>query len=60
MIILIAGSSHTRKTALYQTLIERFHYPCLSLDHLKMGLIRSGLTKLTPEDDDKMTDLLWP
>lgn len=60
MIILIAGSSHTGKTALSQTLIERYHYPCLSLDHLKMGLIRSGLTKLTPEDDDKMTDLLWP
>lgn len=60
MIILIAGSTHTGKTALSQTLIEKFHYSCLSLDHLKMGLIRSGLAKLTPEDDDKMTDLLWP
>lgn len=60
MIILIAGSSHTGKTALSQAFIEKYHYPCLSLDHLKMGLIRSGLTNLTPEDDDKMTDLLWP
>lgn len=60
MIILIGGSTHTGKTALSQRLIEKYHYPCLSLDHLKMGLIRSGLTELTPEDDDKMTDLLWP
>ncbi len=60
MIILIAGSTHTGKTALAQKLIEKYHYPCLSLDHLKMGLIRSGLTTLTPYDDDKMTDFLWP
>ncbi len=60
MIILIGGSTHTGKTVLSQKLIEKYKYPCMSLDHLKMGLIRSGLTKLTPEDDDKMTDLLWP
>ncbi|MBH1942140.1 adenylate kinase [Mobilitalea sibirica] len=60
MIILIAGSTHTGKTALAQNLIEKYHYPSMSLDHLKMGLIRSGLTNLTPYDDDKMTDLLWP
>lgn len=60
MIILIAGSTHTGKTLLSQTLIEKYHYPSMSLDHLKMGLIRSGLTNLTPDDDDKMTDLLWP
>ena len=60
MIILIGGSTHTGKTALSQKLIEKYHYPSMSLDHLKMGLIRSGLTKLTPEDDDKMSDLLWP
>lgn len=60
MIILISGSSHTGKTVLAQRLIEKYHYPCLSLDHLKMGLIRSGMTELTPEDDDKMTDFLWP
>lgn len=60
MIILIAGSTHTGKTVLSQKLIEKYHYPSMSLDHLKMGLIRSGLTNLTPNDDDKMTDLLWP
>lgn len=60
MIILIGGSTHTGKTALSQKLIEKYHYPSMSLDHLKMGLIRSGLTNLTADDDDKMTDLLWP
>lgn len=60
MIILIAGASHTGKTVLAQKLIEKYHYACMSLDHLKMGLIRSGFTQLTPYDDDKMTDLLWP
>ena len=60
MIFLIAGSTHTGKTALAQKLVEKFHYSCMSLDHLKMGLIRSGYTDLTPEDDDKMTGFLWP
>lgn len=60
MIILITGSTHTGKTALAQKIIEQYHFPCMSLDHLKMGLIRSGHTDLTPDDDDKMTDLLWP
>lgn len=60
MIILISGSTHTGKTALARKLIEKYHYSCMSLDHLKMGLIRSGHTDLTPEDDDKLTDLLWP
>lgn len=60
MIILIAGASHTGKTALAQKLLERTSYPYLSIDHLKMGLIRSGQTKLTPMDDDKLTDYLWP
>ena len=60
MIILIAGASHTGKTVLAQRLLEKYHYPYLSMDHLKMGLIRSGNTDLTPMDDDKMTDYLWP
>lgn len=34
-------------------------YPYLSIDHLKMGLIRSKNTNLTVEDDDKLTDYLW-
>ena len=60
MIILIAGASHTGKTVLAQKLLERYHYPYLSIDHLKMGLIRSGQTCLTPCDDGKLTDYLWP
>ncbi len=60
MIILIAGASHTGKTALAQRLLEKYHYPYLSIDHLKMGLIRSGYTELTPSDDDALTPYLWP
>lgn len=61
MIFLIAGASHTGKTALAQRLLEKYGYPYLSIDHLKMGLIRSGYTRLTPESDDgALTDLLWP
>ncbi len=60
MIILIAGASHTGKTAYAQKLLEKHQYPYLSIDHLKMGLIRSGQTDLTPMDDDKLTEYLWP
>ena len=60
MIVLIAGASHTGKTVLAQRLLERYGYPYLSLDHLKMGLIRSGYTDLTPMDDGKLTEYLWP
>ena len=60
MIILIAGASHTGKTLLAQRLLEHYHIPYLSIDHLKMGLIRSGNTELTPMDDDQLTDYLWP
>ena len=60
MIILLAGTTHTGKTALAQRLLEKYHYPYLSIDHLKMGLIRSGQTSLTPEDDEELTAYLWP
>lgn len=59
MIILICGASHTGKTLLSQRLMERLKIPYMSLDHLKMGLIRSGMTELTPMDDDKLTEPLW-
>ena len=59
MVVLIAGSSHTGKTLLAQRLLEKYKYPYLSIDHLKMGLIRSKNTNLTLEDDDKLTDYLW-
>lgn len=60
MVILIGGASHTGKTLLAQKLLAQYHYPYLSIDHLKMGLIRSGNTDLTPMDDGKLTDYLWP
>lgn len=61
MIILITGASHTGKTMLAQKLLEKYHYPYLSIDHLKMGLIRSGETNLTPlSKDNELTDYLWP
>ena len=60
MIILITGASHAGKTLLAQKLLEKYSYPYLSIDHLKMGLIRSGNTDLTPEDDDELTEYLWP
>ena len=61
MIILITGASHTGKTALAQRLLEKHKYPYLSIDHLKMGLIRSGNTDLTPMSNDKtLTEYLWP
>lgn len=61
MIILLTGASHTGKTALAQKLLEKYKYPYLSIDHLKMGLIRSGNTSLTPMSEDKdLTEYLWP
>jgi adenylate kinase family enzyme len=61
MIVLIAGASHSGKTALAQKLLETYKYPYLSIDHLKMGLIRSGKTDLTPvSDDEDLTAYLWP
>ena len=60
MVILISGATHTGKTLLAQKMIAKYSYPCLSIDHLKMGLIRSGQTKLTPMDDRELTEYLWP
>ena len=59
MIILIAGASHTGKTRLAQKLLEKYNVSYLSIDHLKMGLIRSKCTDLTPYDDDLLTPYLW-
>ena len=61
MIILITGASHTGKTLLAQKLLEKYNYPYLSIDHLKMGMIRSGNTQLTPVSaDTELTMFLWP
>ena len=49
------------KTAYAQKLLEKYKYPYLSIDHLKMGLIRSANTDLTPMSDDAdLTAYLWP
>lgn len=60
MVILITGATHTGKTKLAQRLLEKYKYPYLSIDHLKMGLIRSGITDISVEDDSKLTEFLWP
>lgn len=59
MIILIAGATHTGKTALAQRMLEKYKFPYLSIDHLKMGLIRSGKTDISVCDDEKLTPYLW-
>ena len=60
MVILIAGTSHTGKTILAQKLLEKYKYPYISIDHLKMGLIRSKYTNISVEDDENLTKYLWP
>ena len=60
MVIIITGASHAGKTVLAQRLLEKYKYPYLSIDHLKMGLIRSNNTSLTVNDDKKLTSYLWP
>ena len=61
MIILISGATHTGKTTLAQKMLEKYKYPYFSIDHLKMGLIRSGYTNLTPlSNDSDLTNYLWP
>ena len=60
MVILIRGTTHTGKTFLAQQLLERLHFPYLSIDHLKMGLIRTNISPYTVYEDDKLTEYLWP
>ena len=60
MVTIITGSSHVGKTVLAQRMLEKYKYPYVSIDHLKMGLIRSGNTELTTEDDEKLVGYLWP
>lgn len=61
MVLLIAGGTHTGKTLLAQRLVARYHWFALSVDHLKMGLIRAGLCPLTPQSSDAdLTEFLWP
>ena len=59
MVIMIGGSSHVGKTLLAQKLVEELHYSCISLDLLKMGFIKAGLTRLTASDDYKLRYWMW-
>ena len=60
MVILLTGASHGGKTLWAQRMLEKYGWPYLSIDHLKMGLIRSGLCPLTPESpDEELTEFLW-
>ncbi len=62
MIFLIGGETHSGKTLLAQRLLERWHFPYFSLDHLKMGLYRgwpeAGFCPTDP--DEKIAEILWP
>ncbi|MDS9470926.1 2-phosphoglycerate kinase [Sporosarcina pasteurii] len=62
MIILISAVGSTGKTLMAQKLLERYHIPYLSIDHLKMGLYRGdqhcGFTPL--DDTEVIGDKLWP
>ena len=61
MIFLITGATHTGKTLCAQKLLEKYRVPTLSMDHVKMGLIRAGLVDARPTDSDEaLTAVVWP
>ena len=60
MIYLIGGASHTGKTNLAQKLMVKYKIPYISMDHIKMGLVRTGLLPNYVEEDEKMLQVLWP
>jgi len=60
MIYIISGPSHTGKTNLAQKLMVKYQIPYISMDHVKMGIVRAGLVPNYVEEDDKMPEVLWP
>jgi 2-phosphoglycerate kinase len=62
MVILIGGVSCTGKTVMAQNLLEKYKIPYLSIDHVKMGLIRgSKYCDFSATDDDvELSYKLWP
>lgn len=62
LVILIGGASHTGKTLIAQKLLERYKFPYLSLDHLKMGLIRGrdNCSFTVNDSDELIAEELWP
>ena len=47
-ILFLTGATHSGKTLRADRLMKRYGSPVFSPDLLKMGLIRSGRTALTP------------
>lgn len=62
MVILIGGVSCTGKTVMAQKLLEKYLIPYLSIDHLKMGLIRGSkyCDFSATDSDDEIAMKLWP
>jgi len=62
MIILIGGVGYAGKTFIAQQLLEKYKYPYLSIDHLKMGLYRADIEcGFTVTDSvEQISDKLWP
>ena len=61
MVILLTGATHTGKTMFAQKLLNKYGYPYLSIDHIKMGLIRSNYCHLPSQSsDEELTVYLWP
>ena len=60
MIYLLAGGTHTGKTHFALDLVRRHPMLSLSIDHLKMGLIRSKTIDLRVDQDAQLTEVLWP
>lgn len=61
MVILIAGASYVGKTLMAQRLLETYKIPYISIDHIKMGMYRSGIDfGFTPESEREIvTEKLW-
>lgn len=62
MVILIGGVTRTGKTLMAQKLMEKYGYPYMSVDHIKMGLYRGlGDEKYNPEQKGTiLAEALWP
>ena len=61
--LFLQGASHSGKTTFAKHLARLTGASVVSLDLLKMGLIKSGNTDfsgLTPEDDEAIAERLWP
>jgi putative acetyltransferase len=61
VVILIGGVGYAGKTFMAQKLLEKYKYPYLSIDHLKMGIYRSDSNcGFTPLDSfEHIGEKLW-